>query len=708
MNIGLDWWHSLHFLRPQWLWLLLLVPLLIGLNRLWQPSKNQWQQAIDPHLLKHLLVAGNTHRKTAIVFKLLILIIVALALAGPSWRQLEQPLIKPQTVPLVIVLNLSSAMTATDLPPSRLVQARSKLHQLLKQRQEGEVALVVYADDAFTVAPLSDDMANIDLFVDDLEPAIMPRDGQRADRAVQWAQGLLEQTGATSGDIVLLTNEVDHAARQQARNSRKAGYRVSVMGLGTEQGAAYTNRSGRSLHSQRDTAALQALAADGGGRYQSLTADTTDVDALGLLHSTLDINRLVDGEEEQDGMRVTTQLWQDEGYWLVLPLLLLLLPAFRRISSKKAVIAVILLGHLPWAASLQAGEPDSTLWQRPDQRQHQQLDAGVQAYREADYARAQRLFEGIDNAEGWYNQANALARQGRYRAALAAYDRALEQQPDMEDAIINRAIVEEALQQQQQQSQDNSDDADDQGSGSAESNESNESDSAGDNAKGNNQQPDQNQDDSSESDSTDSNSEDNNQQSDQNQDNSGESDSTDNNSEGNNQQSDQNQDDSGESDSTDNNAEGSDQQSDQNQDNSGESDLTDNNSEGNNQKPDQNRDDSGESDSEDNNNQQNQDSSGTPVEADSSKLDAENTEQQQQADAALQEQIAQALQEAENKKNQADAAPGAAETLTPEQQQEREQQQARQAWLQRIPDDPGALLQRKFDIEHSRRLQEGR
>src|SRR3546814_10480782 len=82
--------------------------------------------------------------------------IAVLAMAGPSWRTGEQPLLQGEA-PLVVVLDMSGAMLANDLPPSRLLQARAKLATLLQQRSGGQVGLVVFAADAYTVAPLTRD-----------------------------------------------------------------------------------------------------------------------------------------------------------------------------------------------------------------------------------------------------------------------------------------------------------------------------------------------------------------------------------------------------------------------------------------------------------------------------------------------------------------------------------------------------------------------
>ncbi len=442
------WLHALHFLRPHWLWALLALPALWGLWQVRQRRSNVWRGVIDAHLLPHLLEAGGKAARRTVWLGALGYAIAVLALAGPSWRQTEQPLWQAQT-PLVIALDLSSSSTSSDLPPSRLLQARAKLATLLRERAGGQVALVAYAGEAFTVAPLTDDAANVALFLDALEPGVMPVDGQQADRAIAWSVRLLQQAGFEHGDILLLSDHAEAAADNAARTALRQGFRVSALGLGTASGAPYRDAEGRILHARLDASSLRALATAGGGDYQTLATDDSDLRALGVLDP---------GEAGTSAQRGEKGLaWQDGGYWLLPPLMLLALLAFRRGG---AFAAVLLCVCLPLA--LPANAVEHSLWQRADQQQHERIEQGADAYRKGDFTAAEKDFAGIDSADAFYNQGNALAKQGRYDEAIAAYDRALKLQPKMEDAIENRKVVDAARkrkggQNQQQQQQKKSD-----------------------------------------------------------------------------------------------------------------------------------------------------------------------------------------------------------------------------------------------------------
>ena len=297
--------EMLHFLRPHWLWALLALPLLALAWHRYRLRRSAWRGAVDAHLLPHLLDRGESRRGIAALSALLLgFTFAVLALAGPSWRKGEQPLLHGEA-PLVVVLDMSGAMLANDLPPSRLLQARAKLATLLRERSGGQVGLVVFADDAYTVAPLTRDAANVALFLDSLEPDVMPVDGNNPASGIEHAMRLLGQAGFTDGDILLVASRGDARARAAASAARRSGYRVSALGLGTSAGSAYRTGQGAIRHTRLDAASLRALADAGGGRYEALSAGTSDLAALGVLDPSAGGRGATAGK---------AAVWRDDGY----------------------------------------------------------------------------------------------------------------------------------------------------------------------------------------------------------------------------------------------------------------------------------------------------------------------------------------------------------------------------------------------------------
>ena len=423
---------ALHFLRPYWLWALLALPLLAWAWRRRRQQQSVWRASVDAHLLPHLIERGRGARGSGSMWWWLLgFTIAVLALAGPSWRKGDQPLLQGEA-PLVIAMDLSSAMLADDLPPSRLLQARAKLATLLEQRTGGQVGLVVFADDAYTVAPLTADAGNIALFLDSLTPDVMPVDGSNAARAIAWSAQLLKQAGFARGDILVLTDHADNAAEGAAAEARRAGYRVSALGLGSASGSAYRTGQGAIANTRLDADSLRALASAGSGRYAPLSAGTTDLAALGVLDASASHEVAAKGGK--------AAVWRDDGYWLLLPLMLLALFAFRRGGM---FAAVLLCACLPWQPARAAD--DGTLWRRADQVRHARMQAGADAYRKQDYAAAGKTWQSLPGADAAYNRGNALAQAGRYEDAIAAYDEALRMQPGMPDATANKEAVEAAM-----------------------------------------------------------------------------------------------------------------------------------------------------------------------------------------------------------------------------------------------------------------------
>lgn len=431
---------ALHFLRPEWLWLLLALPPLAWWLRRDAARTGPWPREVDAHLLPHLLAPVRGLRgggRAWLVSPLLALAIVALA--GPSWSRVQQPLWQSRA-PLVLALDLSGAMLAGDLPPSRLARARAKLDTLLEQRRDGEVGLLVFHQDAYVVAPLTDDAANVALFLDALSPDIMPEALEAtapsdAAPAIGQAMALLRQAGFSHGDILLLTDHAGGDAIAAATRAAAAGYRVSALGLGTAQGASWRHPRGDILQARLDAGSLQALARAGNGRYAPLAADASDLAELGVLAPR--------NADLSTGGGSGVLAWQDQGYWLLLPLLLMAPLGFRRGSTLAALLACALL--LPWQPAHAA---DGGWWLREDQQRHARMERGSEAYRAGDYAAAAEAWRGLPDADAAYNLGNALAKQRRYQDAVAAYDEALRRRPGMEDAIANRQAVLAAMQRQ--------------------------------------------------------------------------------------------------------------------------------------------------------------------------------------------------------------------------------------------------------------------
>ncbi|HET6603489.1 MAG TPA: tetratricopeptide repeat protein [Xanthomonadaceae bacterium] len=454
---------TLVFLRPWWLLALLAVPLVWALSRRLGDRSGGWSRAVDAHLLPHLLEPGARHGGGLVLA--LAWALAVTAMAGPSLREAPQPLLRREA-PLAIALSMAPTMLAGDLKPSRAERARYEVADLVRARSDGQFALVAYARDAYTVVPVTEDGRTLLALLEALSPLVMPVAGDDPGEAIAHAAGLLADAGFARGDILLIADSADEAAVAAAADAARDGYRVSVLGVGTEVGAPVAlpggggflrGSDGEVLLPRLQADALQRLAAAGGGRYAPIEPGTGDVASLGLLEagSTGDV-RTAEGFERRQRI--------DDGPWLLLGLLPLAALAFRR-----GWLACLPLLPALWLLPAPAQAIDwQGLWQRDDQRAYRALQqnqpdlarelardpaiGAAAAYRSQDYPAAAQTWSQLDEADAHYNRGNALAKAQRYQEALTAYDQALAHDPDMEDAKANRDAVERWLQQRSEQS----------------------------------------------------------------------------------------------------------------------------------------------------------------------------------------------------------------------------------------------------------------
>jgi len=454
--------HQFHFLQPLWLLGLLALPLLIGFGMRGDAAQRALSRLADPALLPYLI--GGEKRRTRAPSGLLALgwTLGILALAGPTWSRVTEPMFNDRAAQ-VVALSLSKHMLARDVQPSRIERARYKVRDLLMANRDGLNALIGYAGQSFVVAPLSSDAHSLDSLLEAMSPSVMPVDGDNAAQAIEQGVKLIHDAKLAGGSIVLVTDDADASAQAAARAALASGVHVSVLGIGTTQGAPIASGDGGFLHNdqgnialaRRNDGALQALAAAGGGRYVPMSDNADDIAALHAQLRPAQHASVAEGEE--------ADVWQDRGPWLLLPLLLVAAMAFRR--GWVLLVVLIVLPLLPPPAKA-SGWRD--WWQRPDQQaasalhegnaaKAQQLAKdpawrGAAAYRAGDYDAAVQALQQAKAADAPYNLGNALARLGRYRDAIKAYDRALQINPHNEDAQANRKLVEEALRKQRQTS----------------------------------------------------------------------------------------------------------------------------------------------------------------------------------------------------------------------------------------------------------------
>lgn len=455
-----------HWQRPLFL---VILPAIIWLMwKLWHTHQinGVWQKII-PINFQPWLLSGTSAQESALpkIILTMAVLLAFLALLGPSWQHIEQPPLKVDS-PLVIVLDLTPKMLANDIPPSRLQSAKRKVLDIVKARKDAQTAVIVYSNTAHILVPLSDDQATIANLLAYISPEIMPSIGQRADLAIAKAIKLLANTQQINeGQILLVTTSLSDA-EQTAINQLLANHPIAlnILGVGTSQGAPIASSTGGFIKDSKgqiilpklEATTLKNFAYSNKGHYSTITLNNNDIQTLDLSNVKNNKRHFVDTEKR------TTDYWQDQGYWLLLPLLALAALAARK--GWLCCLPLLLLALPPQSAKASEWQK---LWLNNDQQgqhllqEHKPKEAakrfqnkqwqGYSFYEDKDYSRAEQIFANETSADGIYNYANSLARQGKYQEAIAQWNKAINAKPNFTQAIKNKQLVEALLKKQQQQ-----------------------------------------------------------------------------------------------------------------------------------------------------------------------------------------------------------------------------------------------------------------
>lgn len=300
--------HEFHFLRPFWLGMIF--PLAFLGYHLWKqkPALQAWRRVCDPALLTYLLKTNQTvNRPWPLCLMMSSCICMIIALAGPTWSRLPVPTYQ-SIKPHMILLDLSEDMLQDDLKPTRLARAKFKIHDLMQHPDKGQFGLMVYTSEPFVVSPLTNDGQTIDALLPALSPTLMPVQGNHLELALAETTPLLKASGATTGEILVLTGKIpSHAAVDAAKQLAGEGLYVSVIPM---------------LADNMATPLFEPLARAGRGEVIPFSHTNQDIEQwLSARHTTA---------AYQTHALEDVPLWYDEGRWFLLAGLILLLPIFRQ------------------------------------------------------------------------------------------------------------------------------------------------------------------------------------------------------------------------------------------------------------------------------------------------------------------------------------------------------------------------------------------
>lgn len=450
-------WDQFHFLRPQFLWLFLPLVVILILTFISSKEAIKWKKVIAPHLRPYVIKKGSESlKKWMQILLVFILSIATLGVAGPTWKTSEIPDKKLET-PLVIALDLSQSMMATDIQPNRLERAKFKINDLLAENPKARIALIGFAGSAHTIVPLTRDYKIISTHLDGLSPAMMPYSGTNLGAALQLTETLTSVTTAAS-KLLLVTDDLTNKTFNLLQKYVSEGNRiVEIIPMNTVSGAdvpapnsknALKDSKGKVVHSALNSEVLNKLNSIENIHVNLLTLDTSDMELLAKsISSNLEFN-----EENED----TKDEWQDEGYWFIIPVVFFVLMWFRKGWVVFSLLFMVSLSSCSnkehsfkdlWVSkNYQAQQmAEEGNYQKAGKTYINPLRKGVAYYKAGNYEEAIVAFEKDTTAMGAYNLGISYYKNGDYAAAELAFGKAIEMDPENELAKTNQQITQQII-----------------------------------------------------------------------------------------------------------------------------------------------------------------------------------------------------------------------------------------------------------------------
>jgi hypothetical protein len=442
--------------HPTYLYWLLVIPICIVLYiylSIWR--KKQLAKIGQMHILKPLLANYSTKvLQLKFVALLVALALLILCLADPKTTSGKQQ-ITTNSREIIIALDLSTSMLATDVSPSRLLKAKQLVTQFINNNVQDKIGLVLFAGNAYIAVPITIDVASIKMSVETAEPSMLPTQGTNISEALIRAHDCFDTKRDAGRAIVVISDGEDHeqGIDKAIDVCKNDNIQITTIGVGTEQGGTIIDpttqqpkqdQNGQVVVSKLNNEELASIAKKGNGQY---------IDLQNTSSALLALNDALAGIQSSGSTEdITTHIHYYQ--WLLLPAILLLLfsiyPTSFTAKHHLHKLAILLFVVLPNTTNAQSAV--DIILQGNTQYKQQQYDQALQTYKKAADNTAHTA---QDKAIAQYNIGNAYAKQNNWQAAIDAYKQSLALQPNNADAKYNLCYAQAKLKQQQQQDKKN-------------------------------------------------------------------------------------------------------------------------------------------------------------------------------------------------------------------------------------------------------------
>jgi Ca-activated chloride channel family protein len=306
------------FGEPRALLLLLFVPLLGALMGLVRIRRRRLLRRIGQADLVERLVEtpGGGRWALRVGLVLTAATFLALALARPQWGdKLEE--VHRNGLDVMIAMDVSASMLAEDVKPNRLARAREEVAALIDSLEGDRVGLVAFAGEAYVACPLTLDYSAAKIFLDVLDPSLIPVPGTAIAAAIRKSTAAFGGKDKRFKVLVLITDGEDHEGNvvAAAREAASQGVVLYTLGVGSGAGSPIPlreedgsvkgykkDREGKVVTSRLDPVTLAEIAEAAGGQYLPLTAEGREIRVIqdriaGMEHRQIGARFIITHEE---------------------------------------------------------------------------------------------------------------------------------------------------------------------------------------------------------------------------------------------------------------------------------------------------------------------------------------------------------------------------------------------------------------------------
>ncbi|MBP3774254.1 MAG: VWA domain-containing protein [Bacteroidaceae bacterium] len=291
------------FAHPEYLYLLILVPVIILFYVQGVYSRKKKLRLLgDAALLKDLMPdVSQTKRVVKFIVTLLTFVCLVIILARPQFgMKLETT--ERNGIEMVVALDVSNSMLATDVSPNRLSKAKMLVSRMADKMSNDKIALVVFAGQGFIQLPITSDFVSAKMFLDAISPSMIPAQGTNIGEAIRLSMGSFTNQKNVERAIVIITDGEDQAeeAEKMASEAAKKGIHIFVLGIGSPKGSTIPTKDGNTLRDREgnivitklNEAMASSIAAAGNGVYIHVDNSNIAQERLSYELNKLEKNKL--------------------------------------------------------------------------------------------------------------------------------------------------------------------------------------------------------------------------------------------------------------------------------------------------------------------------------------------------------------------------------------------------------------------------------